>query len=163
MKITIAQLKSVIHEAIDDDTLSKDDVYSIYSDVYKEKHGIRPRWVSPDEHTVEELQSMLDRLYAEPPMEDYDFDSNDLYDSTPSSEKEEYDWDEAMLGPEGPRPAAEIPASDPEEMPGWDDDDMALPTKMGMGREVSGHEKRSGQGDWAGSAGRKHMKTYAGR
>jgi hypothetical protein len=41
-------------------------LYSEYSDVYKEKYGIRPRWVSPSELSVEQLKQMLDELYNEP-------------------------------------------------------------------------------------------------
>lgn len=41
-------------------------LYSEYSDVYKEKYGIRPRWVSPSELSVEQLKQMLDELHNEP-------------------------------------------------------------------------------------------------
>lgn len=44
----------------------KDYLYSEYSDVYKEKYGIRPRWVHPSDLSVEQLKQMLDELYDEP-------------------------------------------------------------------------------------------------
>ncbi len=54
---------------IDDNQFNSDDkdyLYSEYSDVYKEKYGIRPRWVHPKDLSVEELKQMLDELYDEP-------------------------------------------------------------------------------------------------
>jgi hypothetical protein len=83
MKITIKQLKHIIAEAIKEATvinLADDELpdfpepksrelselEGIYSDVYKEKYGIRPRWIHSQQHTVEELQAELDKLYKEP-------------------------------------------------------------------------------------------------
>jgi len=37
--------------------------YSFHSDLYKEVHGIRPRWLLPEDHTVEEWQALIDRLF----------------------------------------------------------------------------------------------------
>lgn len=41
------------------------DMHSFHSDFYKEVYGIRPRWLSPEDCTVEEWQSMIDRLIVE--------------------------------------------------------------------------------------------------
>jgi len=38
------------------------DMQSYYSDLYKEVHGIRPRWMLPEDYTVEEWQAQVDRL-----------------------------------------------------------------------------------------------------
>lgn len=41
------------------------DMHGFHSDVYKEVHNIRPRWLRPEDHTVEEWQVMIDRLIEE--------------------------------------------------------------------------------------------------
>ena len=41
------------------------DMYSYYYDLYKEVHGIRPRWMQPEDYTVEEWQAQIDRLLEE--------------------------------------------------------------------------------------------------
>lgn len=41
------------------------DQYSFHSDLYKETYGIRPRWMLPEDHTVEEWQVLIDRLLEE--------------------------------------------------------------------------------------------------
>jgi len=38
------------------------EMHSFHSDVYKEVHNIRPRWLRPEDRTVEEWQVMIDRL-----------------------------------------------------------------------------------------------------
>jgi hypothetical protein len=38
------------------------DMHGYHSDVYKEVHGIRPRWMRPEDHTLEEWQAMIDSL-----------------------------------------------------------------------------------------------------
>ena len=40
-------------------------MYSYYYDLYKEVHGIRPRWMQPEDYTVEEWQAQVDRLLEE--------------------------------------------------------------------------------------------------
>jgi hypothetical protein len=41
------------------------DQYSFHSDLYKETYGVRPRWMLPEDHTVEEWQVLIDRLLEE--------------------------------------------------------------------------------------------------
>ena len=41
------------------------DMYGYHSDVYKEVHGIRPRWMRPEDYTLEEWQARIDRLLEE--------------------------------------------------------------------------------------------------
>ena len=79
----------------------RDEVASIYSDVYKEKYGIRPRHVDFDTYSADELQGMLDRLY-DAPGDEYD-DYNDNYAPEPELEPE-YEFP-------GTVPAEETPAS----------------------------------------------------
>lgn len=42
------------------------DLHSFHSDVYKEKHGIRPRWLSPEEYTADEWRWMISLMIEEP-------------------------------------------------------------------------------------------------
>ena len=41
------------------------ELHGIHSDVYKEVHNIRPRWLRPEDRTAEEWQAMIDRLVEE--------------------------------------------------------------------------------------------------
>ena len=41
------------------------DMACFHSDLYKEVHGIRPRWMRAEDHTVEEWQARIDRLLEE--------------------------------------------------------------------------------------------------
>jgi hypothetical protein len=117
MKITVGELKRLISEVTSDypswDELSrKDQIASEYSDVYKEKHGIRPRWMKWDDMSDEEAEAELERLHAEPSsVEDYD------YEPAPS----EFDFPP----PEGTVSHEEMMSVDPRE---------ELPSHAGMGQ-----------------------------
>lgn len=69
MKITMNELRSLIREAIDDEReySEKDELISVYSDVYKEKYGFRPRGKMEALYamSVEALRAELDELYDE--------------------------------------------------------------------------------------------------
>ena len=41
------------------------EMYSYYSDVFKDVHNIRPRWLHPADKTVEEWRVMIDAVIAE--------------------------------------------------------------------------------------------------
>lgn len=41
------------------------DLHSFHSDVFKEVHGIRPRWMGPADCTEAEWQARIDRLVEE--------------------------------------------------------------------------------------------------
>jgi len=41
------------------------DMASFHYDLYKEVYGIRPRWMLPEDHTVEEWQARINRLLEE--------------------------------------------------------------------------------------------------
>ena len=41
------------------------ELHGTHSDVYKEVHNIRPRWLRPEDRTAEEWQAMIDRLVEE--------------------------------------------------------------------------------------------------
>ena len=41
------------------------DMHSYHSDVFKDVHNIRPRWLRPEDHTVEEWRAMIDDLLVE--------------------------------------------------------------------------------------------------
>jgi hypothetical protein len=57
----------------------KQALYDLYSDIYKEKNGIRPRWVKLDDVSIEDLRSMIDELDNEPSLEELwpDYADND--------------------------------------------------------------------------------------
>ena len=111
MRITVGALKRIIRETAEvNDQAARDEIASIYSDVYKEKHGIRPRWMNWEGMSTAEMQAELDRLYDEP-------SSYDDWEPEPS----EFDYPP----PEGNVSHEEMMSVDPRE---------ALPTRMGMGR-----------------------------
>ena len=41
------------------------ELHGTHSDVYKEVHNIRPRWLRPEDRTAEEWQAMIDHLVEE--------------------------------------------------------------------------------------------------
>ena len=84
--------------ALDARIPERDEIASIYSDVYKEKYGVRPRHISWDTVSADEAQEMLDRLYDQSG-DRYD-DYNDNYAPEP-----EYPDMEGTVSPE------ETPAS----------------------------------------------------
>ena len=40
-------------------------LHSFHSDVYKDVHGIRPRWLRPANHTEAEWESLIEELLKE--------------------------------------------------------------------------------------------------
>lgn len=65
----------IIVEAFEDHD-RRDELMSVYSDVYKEKHGIRPRWMMQRlaDMSTEQIEAELDKLMDEPESIDYDDD-----------------------------------------------------------------------------------------
>ncbi len=66
-------VERIIVEALEDHD-KRDELMSVYSDVYKEKHGIRPRWMMTRmaDMSIEQIEAELDRLMDEPETVDYD-------------------------------------------------------------------------------------------
>ena len=74
MQITLKQLKELIREAVEDiDPMDlerqaenlpskKEDMFQLYSDMYKEMYNIRPRWLRMDDVSEDELAAMIDHL-----------------------------------------------------------------------------------------------------
>jgi hypothetical protein len=66
MKITKRQLRKIISEAVaDSDQEMLDHLSSLYSDMYKDVHGIRPRWahfktIDQVQHAIDDLQPCVD-------------------------------------------------------------------------------------------------------
>jgi hypothetical protein len=135
-------VERVIVEAFEEHD-KRDELMSVYSDVYKEKHGIRPRWMMTRmaDMSVEQIEAELDRLMDEPETVDYD-------DFT------EHGSDEPLAI----EPGAIGVTSEPIEP---DDEFETMPKQVGMKRDELGREKRNG--GFAGDAGRKHMKMSRGR
>ena len=122
MKIKLGTLRKLIKEALDEmaPTDERDQIASIYSDVYKEKYGIRPRHLHWDEYSTEELSAMLEKLYDERGYDDEDY----------LPVKQEFPDMEGTVDPSEP--------PDPFE---------TLPKAVGMKRDPMGREKRSDLGD----------------
>ena len=140
MKLTIRQLKRVIKESFPswDELPEKDQLASTYSDVYKEKYGIRPRFMRFDEMSVEELKAELERLYDERGYDDVDY---------------------LPVEQEFPEPDSTVTDDELTNVHSME----SLPTTLGMGRDEDtvGYEKR--RGEFAGDVGRKNMKITKGR
>lgn len=80
MKISVVALKQLIRESLKEmgmkemsEEQRKEMLASEYSDVYKEKNGIRPRWLNWKEMSVEELERKLEDIHAAPDMMDDDY------------------------------------------------------------------------------------------
>jgi hypothetical protein len=74
MKTTLQKaVERIIVEAFEDHD-KRDELISVYSDVYKEKHGIRPRWMMGRmaDMSVEQIEMEIDKLMDEPETIDYD-------------------------------------------------------------------------------------------
>ena len=71
MKLSVKQLKQLVRESVEEMDLSSsssqdhDQLSSIYSDLYKERHGIRPRHMDFSKFSEEELQKMVDDMEKE--------------------------------------------------------------------------------------------------
>lgn len=71
MKLTVRQLKQLVRESVEEMDLSSSpsqdhgQLSSIYSDLYKERHGIRPRHMDFSKFSEEELQKMVDDMEEE--------------------------------------------------------------------------------------------------
>lgn len=123
-------IDKIIVEAFED-LDKRDELMSMYSDVYKEKHGIRPRWMMSRmaDMSVEQIEMELDKLMDEPDSEDYDVPD--------------------FAEPGSDEPLAVIP-NDAE----LDDPHDTLPKQAGMGRDAIGRDKRTLQ--WPNSYKKSH-------
>ena len=70
MKLSVQYLRQIIKETMTqlepwEELSRKEQIIGIYSDVYKEKHGIRPRWIKWDDITVDEAEKMLQDIEDE--------------------------------------------------------------------------------------------------
>lgn len=142
-----SKLKKIIDRIIIEafeDVGKRDELMSVYSDVYKEKHGIRPRWMMTRmaDMSLEQIEMELDRLMDEPDLDN--FDAPD-FDDQGSDEP-------LALEPGAVEREPGLGADEPYDM---------LPKQVGMKRDELGREKRNG--GFAGDAGRKNMKITRGR
>lgn len=80
MKLSAKQLKQLVRESVEEMDLSSSSsqdhgqLSSIYSDLYKERHGIRPRHMDFSKFSEEELQKMVDDMEEEMSTVDYSHD-----------------------------------------------------------------------------------------
>lgn len=108
-------IERIIVEAFQDHD-KRDELMSVYSDVYKEKHGIRPRWMMTRmaDMSLEQIEMELDKLMDEPESVDYD-------DFQPQGSDEPLTLEPGGMSPGEP----EIDLDDPFD---------ALPKHAGMGQ-----------------------------
>lgn len=113
-------VERIIVEAFQDHD-KREELMSVYSDVYKEKHGIRPRWMMSRmmDMSTEQIEMELDKLMDEP-------DSVD-YDDVPPPDFQAQGSDEPL--------AVEPGGMSPEE-PELDDPFEDLPKHAGMKRHI---------------------------
>ena len=105
----------------------KQALYDLYSDIYKEKNNIRPRWVKLDDVSIEDLRSMIDELEKEPSYEelwpdyaDNDDDDREQYQFSDDSHEDDRfytDLDNAELDAASMRIAAKEPYHPSEDLP----------------------------------------------
>ena len=140
-----------------EDLSRKEQAAQYYSDVYKEKYGIRPMLDFFENLTDDEAEEALEKLYGEKGTAEYypdEFAGDDEYE-------------EQVPMPPWPEPPV-VNAPHHQDLDGTvnPDEDVfsgeELPSRLGMGRDIpTGREKRNG--GFAGDTGRKMMKLYKGR
>jgi len=121
-KITVNQLKRLIREAMEENMSDKNELYSLYSDMYKELYNIRPRWLHPDNVSVEQLRDMVAHLEEIYPEE---------MDRQKQDEEEEKEYFEQMVKDE------EEKKREKTELGFEGDDEEGLPMRSGMGRRLT--------------------------
>lgn len=75
MRITVRQLKNLVREAVEDldpmdlerqahylTGMEKQDLFDLYSDMYKEMYNIRPRWLDIENVTEDQLRALIEKL-----------------------------------------------------------------------------------------------------
>ncbi len=109
-------VERIVVEALEGEPDQRDQLLSVYSDVYKEKYGIRPRWKMAQlaGMTVDQINAELDALVAEP---DDEFDIDDV-------PPPDYPGADVALGSE--------PLKEPEEH----DPHEKLAMRSGMGKRL---------------------------
>ena len=140
MRITVKQLKQLIRETVEDiDPMDlerqaenlpskKEDLFQLYSDMYKEMYNIRPRWLRMDEVSEDELAAMIEHLEQRYEIEiqqrKREAEEEEKFYEKLQKEREEADKEKAELGSEG-------------------DDLESLPMKSGMGRRLAESIKKA--------------------
>lgn len=109
--------------------MSREEMESLYSDMYKELHNIRPRWVDFENLSDSELRQMLvnlqDDIENAPPLDDYE-DYED-YEAEADKEAEAFKQSLYMQGEEEEEFLEPEASAEEEEL-------ERLPKQMGMGR-----------------------------
>jgi len=143
MRITVKQLKQLIRETVEDiDPMDlerqaenlpskKEDLFQLYSDMYKEMYNIRPRWLRMDEVSEDELAAMIEHLeqhYAE----------EIKARAQEAKEEEEFFKELQKEREEADKAKAELAAM------GYEGEDLEnLPMKSGMGRRLAESIKKA--------------------
>lgn len=145
MRITVKQLKKLIRETVEDiDPMElerqahnlkgmskKEDLFQLYSDMYKEMYNIRPRWLRMDDVNEDELRAMIEHLeerYADEIQQR----------KIEAKEEEEYFKELQKEREEADKAKAELAGL------GYEGEDLEkLPLSSGMGRRISESIKKA--------------------
>jgi len=144
MRITIKQLKKLIRETVEDiDPMDlerqagnlpskKEDLFQLYSDMYKEMYNIRPRWLRMDDVSEDELRAMINDL-------DQHYEEEIKARERESKEAEEYYHQLEKEREEAEKAKAELAAMGYEGM----EDLENLPMRSGMGKRLAESIKKA--------------------
>lgn len=143
MRITIKQLKKLIRETVEDiDPMElehqasnlpseKEDLFQLYSDMYKEMYNIRPRWLRLDDTSEDELRAMINDL-------DQHYEEEIKAREQESKEAEEYYHQLEKEREEAEKAKAELSAL------GYEGEDLEnLPMRSGMGKRLAESIKKA--------------------
>jgi hypothetical protein len=117
MKASRSLIRRVIAEVLEDEKQldHRAEIASIYSDVYKEKFGVRARHMRWDEMSTEQMNDALEKLYAE------EGDKRDYGDRAPEEVVPEYPDNEGTVTdplPASVRSGGRVRLGDPDDGPG---------------------------------------------
>lgn len=127
MKLSVKLLKQLVRESVEEmDQQDHGQLSAIYSDVYQERYGVRPRHMDFSKYSEEELQDMIDDI------------EQDSHHSDHLSHEEEM---EDMIDPHG----HDADDAEREFMAGEKENGLMLspekgedlPSRSGMGRRLS--------------------------
>lgn len=128
MKLSVKLLKQLVRESVEE--MGQQDhgqLSDIYSDVYKERYGVRPRHMDFSKYSEEELQDMIDDI------------EQDSHHSDHLSPEEEFEDMMDQHGHDADNAEREFMAGEKEHglMLSPEEGEEDLPSHSGMGRRLS--------------------------
>ena len=70
------------------------ELHSLYSDMYKDRNNIRPRWLNPGDYSVEKWEKMIDELQQDKWMDDHDYGAPDYDEDDMNHGAAEFGYDD---------------------------------------------------------------------